>query len=65
MTLPDDGVLVSSGEEGQTLGSLSIVQGFTEAMGGTVSLENRSLGGARFTVSIPGETSYLKNLKND
>ncbi len=44
---------------------LSIVKGFTEALGGTVSLENMAPGGARFTIDIPGETSYLKNLKND
>lgn len=44
---------------------LSIVKGFTEALGGAVSLENRSTGGARFTVTLPAETSYLKNLKNE
>lgn len=44
---------------------LSIVKGFTEAMGGNVELENRQSGGARFTISIPAETSYLKNLKNE
>lgn len=56
---------LKNAREGGTGLGLSIVQGFTEAMGGSVSLENRSLGGARFTVSIPGETSYLKNLKNE
>jgi two-component system sensor histidine kinase KdpD len=44
---------------------LSIVKGFTEAMGGNVGLENISTGGARFTIEIPAETSYLKNLKNE
>lgn len=44
---------------------LSIVKGFTEAMGGVVGLENNSTGGAKFTVEIPAETSYLKNLKNE
>ena len=44
---------------------LSIVKGFTEAMGGKVSLENKSTGGAKFTIDIPAETSYLKNLKNE
>jgi len=44
---------------------LSIVKGFTEAMGGRVMLENISTGGARFTIDIPAETSYLKNLKNE
>jgi two-component system sensor histidine kinase KdpD len=44
---------------------LSIVKGFTEAMKGRVGLENREGGGSRFVVTIPGETSYLKNLKNE
>ena len=44
---------------------LSIVKGFTEAMGGTIRLENISTGGARFTIEIAAETSYLKNLKNE
>ena len=44
---------------------LSIVKGFTEAMGGTAGLENISSGGARFVISIPAETSYLKNLNNE
>jgi two-component system sensor histidine kinase KdpD len=38
---------------------LSIVKGFTEALKGTVSLQNISSGGARFTIEIPCETSYL------
>ena len=44
---------------------LSIVKGFTEAMNGTVTLENVQTGGARFTINIPAETSYLKNIKNE
>lgn len=44
---------------------LSIVKGFTEAMGGSVNLRNVASGGARFTIDIPAETSYLKNLKNE
>lgn len=44
---------------------LSIVKGFTEAMKGTVQLNNKSTGGAQFTITIPVETSYLKNLKNE
>lgn len=50
---------------------LSIVKGFTEAMGGTVTLKNAPMGGARFTIVIPAptaaatdETSYLKNLRH-
>ena len=44
---------------------LSIVKGFTEALGGSIYLENISTGGAKFTINIPAETSYLKNLKNE
>jgi two-component system, OmpR family, sensor histidine kinase KdpD len=43
---------------------LSIVKGFTEAHNGTVSLENVPHG-ARFTIEIPTETSYINNLKNE
>jgi len=44
---------------------LSIVKGFTEALGGSVKLENITPSGARFTIHLPAETSYLKNLKNE
>ena len=44
---------------------LSIVKGFVEAHHGTVSLENKSTGGTRFTISIPAKTSYINNLKNE
>jgi two-component system sensor histidine kinase KdpD len=44
---------------------LSIVKGFTEAHHGTVRLENNKDGGAKFTIEIPAETSYLSNLKNE
>lgn len=44
---------------------LSIVKGFTEAHHGTITLQNRDTGGARFTIHIPAETSYLSNLKNE
>ena len=37
---------------------LSIVKGFTEAQGGHIELENCSEGGAKFTLSLPAETSY-------
>ena len=39
---------------------LSIVKGFIEALKGTVTLENVSTGGAKFTIELPCETSYLK-----
>ena len=44
---------------------LSIVKGFTEAQNGTIKLENNEWGGAKFTIQIPSETSYLNNLKNE
>lgn len=43
---------------------LSIVKGFTEAHEGTVELENIPHG-ARFTIKIPAEVSYINNLKNE
>jgi len=56
--------LPSSKISGSGLG-LSIVKGFVEAHNGTIHLENNPSGGARFTIVIPTETSYLKNLKNE
>lgn len=44
---------------------LSIVKGFVEALGGKVKLKNHETGGAKFTVEIPAETSYISNLKNE
>jgi len=44
---------------------LSIVKGFVEAHNGTIKLENNSNSGACFTITIPTETSYLNNLKNE
>jgi two-component system sensor histidine kinase KdpD len=43
---------------------LSIVKGFVEAHQGVVILENVPHG-ARFTIEIPAEVSYIKNLKNE
>jgi two-component system, OmpR family, sensor histidine kinase KdpD len=39
---------------------LSIVKGFTEALGGMVELQKGNNGGALFTISIPVKTSHLK-----
>jgi two-component system sensor histidine kinase KdpD len=44
---------------------LSIVKGFVEAHNGIVRLENMPEGGAKFTIEIPAETSYLNDLKNE
>lgn len=43
---------------------LSIVKGFVEAHDGKVTLENVPHG-ARFTVEIPAEVSFINNLKNE
>lgn len=39
---------------------LSIVKGFTEALGGTVELHNKKTGGALFTLYFPVKISYIK-----
>ena len=44
---------------------LSIVKGFTELQGGRVRLENLETGGAKFTIEIPCEISYVNALKNE
>ncbi len=44
---------------------LSIVKGFVEAHNGTVQLVNIPEGGARFTIVIPAETTYINNLKHE
>ena len=38
---------------------LSIAKGFVEAHKGTISVENRQNGGARFTIKIPTKVSYI------
>jgi two-component system, OmpR family, sensor histidine kinase KdpD len=44
---------------------LSIVKGFTEALGGEVRLENVRSGGARFTINIPAETTYINKKQEE
>lgn len=44
---------------------LSIARGFTEAHNGTITLENREEGGARFTIKIPTEISSLKDINHE
>ncbi|HEV8283610.1 MAG TPA: ATP-binding protein [Chitinophagaceae bacterium] len=39
---------------------LSIVKGFTEALGGTVELQKSNSSGSRFVISIPVKTTYPK-----
>lgn len=54
----------NSKTSGSGLG-LSIVKGFTEALGGTVDLEKAKDGGARFTISIPVKTTHLTIIGNE
>jgi two-component system sensor histidine kinase KdpD len=51
---------LNNGKTGGTGLGLSIVKGFVEAQGGDVDLMNVGTGGARFTINIKAETSYLK-----
>lgn len=52
------------GNKGGTGLGLSIVKGFVEAHKGKITLENIPHG-ARFTIEIPAEVSYINNLKNE
>lgn len=56
--------LPSSKTGGTGLG-LSIAKGFVEAHNGKITLENIKEGGAKFTITIPAETSFITNLKNE
>jgi two-component system sensor histidine kinase KdpD len=51
--------LKNSKAEGTGLG-LSIVKGFVEAHGGVIKLENNASGGAKFTVEIPSEMTFIQ-----
>jgi two-component system sensor histidine kinase KdpD len=55
---------LSNAKTGGTGLGLSIVKGFVEAHNGTIVLENVPHG-ARFTIEIPAEVSYINNLKNE
>jgi len=44
---------------------LSIVKGLVEAQSGTIELENLISGGAKFTIIIPSEITFIANLKNE
>jgi two-component system sensor histidine kinase KdpD len=46
---------VEGSKAGGTGLGLSIAKGFTEAHKGTISVENRQNGGAKFTIKIPTE----------
>ncbi len=44
---------------------LSIAKGFTESLGGSVQVENRPTGGAKFTIIIPAERSSINSIKDE
>ena len=44
---------------------LSIVKGFVESMNGNIILENRKEGGAKFSIEIPAEIAYLKDIEHE
>jgi len=56
--------LKNSKPGGSGLG-LSIVKGFVEAQNGIVTLENKPDRGAKFTIQIRTEVSYLKDIENE
>ncbi len=53
---------VEGSKAGGTGLGLSIVKGFVEAQKGTVAVENRQNGGARFTIKIPSEILEIENI---
>jgi len=44
---------------------LSISKGYIEAHNGTIIAENNIPTGAKFTMDIPVESSFINNLKNE
>ena len=54
----------SANGNGSGLG-LSIVKGFTEALGGYVELEKSNGSGSRFAISIPVKTSFIKVVEDE
>lgn len=55
---------VSQSKTGGSGLGLSIVKGFVEAQGGIVSVKNNHPTGLIFTIEIPAEASYIKNLNH-
>ncbi len=55
---------VEGSKPGGTGLGLSIVKGFVEAQKGTVTVENRQNGGARFTVKIPSKIPDMENISS-
>jgi two-component system sensor histidine kinase KdpD len=44
---------------------LSIAKGFVEVHHGSIFLENKTNGGAKFTITIPAETNYINNYTDE
>lgn len=44
---------------------LTIAKGYVEAHNGEIKVENNEPAGAKFTITIPSETSFLKFIKNE
>lgn len=56
--------LPNSKAGGSGLG-LSVVKGFVEAHRGSIKVENEIGGGAKFSMDIPAQISFVNNLKNE
>lgn len=56
---------LSGSKPGGTGLGLSIAKGFVEAHNGSIKLDNLLIGGAKFTIEIPAETSFINHLKNE
>lgn len=56
--------LPNSKSGGTGLG-LSIARGFIEAHHGHIQLENQKESGAKFTITLPAETTFITQLKNE
>ncbi len=54
----------NTSQQGNGLG-LSIVRGYTEALGGKVFAQNNSYGGADFIIRMPLEVTYLNQLNHE
>ena len=54
----------NTAQQGNGLG-LSIVRGYTEALGGKVFAQNNSYGGADFIIRMPLEVTYLNQLNHE
>lgn len=56
---------IENSKTGGTGLGLYIVKGFIDAHNGTICVTNRPKGGCSFNITIPIETSYIVNIKNE